>query len=306
MTVVQWVTPVVLSVIEITIEELIGKLIFYKTSIRNKEIDPIQKIFGCITDKYKTGENISSNCLFEFRNGLNMPNISTLFKISNIDISGGTISNRSALKATELNLSWFLIKLYGHSSKNELNKHFLYPFGNSKSISVLSTKVNRQIYDRIKLEEFKNKYPITPFTKKPELNDEFEVESYDDVEFIRKISNYILRNAKYTWEILIKEMSMHIPVIIKNIEKKIQEKTSQIEKISIERKEERSNYGKTKIKHKNNELASQSKQIEKQIEIEKLEIEELKNNLIYFKSILSDKKSWSHWSLGPWFASENT
>lgn len=80
MTVVQWGTPVVLSVIEITIEELIGKLIFDKTSIRNKEIDPIQKIFGCITDKYKTGENISSNCLFEFRNGLNMPNISTLFK----------------------------------------------------------------------------------------------------------------------------------------------------------------------------------------------------------------------------------
>jgi hypothetical protein len=295
MRIVQLGTPLVLLVIEITIEELIGKLIFDKRNIRSKEIDPIQNIFGCFTDKDKTGVNIASNCLFEFRNGLNMPNISTLFKISNIDISGGTISNRSALKATELNLSWFLIKLYAKSSKNELNKHFLYPFGNSKSISVLSTKVNRKIYDNIKFEEFKEKYTI-PFTKKPEL-DEFEIESYDDEEFKQKITNYILRNANYTWEILIKEMSMHIPVIIKNIEKKIQEKTSHIEKISIERKEGRSNYGKTKIKYKNNELASQSKQIEKQIEIEKLEIEELKNKLNDFKSILSDKKSWSKWDL---------
>ena len=94
-------------------------------------------------------------------------------------------------------------------------------------------------------------------------------------------------------------MSMHIPVIIKNIEKKIQEKTSQIEKISIERKEERSNYGKTKIKHKNNELASQSKQIEKQIEIEKLEIEELKNNLIYLNQYYQIKRVdlIGHWDL---------
>jgi len=31
---------------------------------------------------------------------LNMSNTATLFKISNIDISGGNISNRSALKST--------------------------------------------------------------------------------------------------------------------------------------------------------------------------------------------------------------
>jgi hypothetical protein len=76
-------------------------------------------------------------------------------------------------------------------------------------------------------------------------------------------------------------MSTYIPVIIKNVEEKIKEKTSQIENISIETKKEgSSNYGKTKIKQKNNELASQSKKIE----IEKLEIEKLKNELNNFKS----------------------
>ena len=62
-------------------------------------------------------------------------------------------------------------------------------------------------------------------------------------------------------------MSTYIPVIIKNLEEEINEKTSQIENISIEpNKEGSSKYGKTKIKHKNKELASQSKKIE----IEKL------------------------------------
>jgi hypothetical protein len=48
-------------------------------------------IFGAFQDKLKDAESISSNCLFEFRNVLNMSNIATLIKISNIDISGGNI-----------------------------------------------------------------------------------------------------------------------------------------------------------------------------------------------------------------------
>ena len=101
--VIQRGTPPTFIILEITIEELIGKLIFEKTSTNYN--DPIQKIFGSINDNFKKTENLSSNCLFEFRNGLNMSNIATLFKISNIDISGGIISNRSALKSTQLNLS---------------------------------------------------------------------------------------------------------------------------------------------------------------------------------------------------------
>jgi hypothetical protein len=284
-------TPPVLIVLEITIEELIGKLIFDKTSIESKSKDPIQNIFGSINDKLKNAENISSNCLFEFRNGLNMSNIATLFKISNIDISGGIISNRSALQSTQLNLSWFLIKLYEGVSKDWLNMNLIYPFIKSTSNLVLSTKVNKKIYDNIKIEEFKRTYTIK---YEPNLRGQLTIAYDKDAEFLSKINTYIQCNAKYTWDILIKEMSTYIPVIIKNVEEKIKEKTSQIENISIETKKEgSSNYGKTKIKQKNNELASQSKKIE----IEKLEIEKLKNELNNFKSWQSDKNRWHSYDL---------
>jgi len=72
-----------------------------------------------------------------------MTNIATFFKLSNIDISGGNISNRSALKSTQFNLSWFLIKLYEGVSKDWLNMNFIYPFTNNTSNLVLSTKVNK-------------------------------------------------------------------------------------------------------------------------------------------------------------------
>ena len=65
----------------------------------------MHQIFGGFQDKTKDAESISSNCLFEFRNGLNMSNIATLFKISNIEISGGNSTNRAALKSTQFNLS---------------------------------------------------------------------------------------------------------------------------------------------------------------------------------------------------------
>lgn len=273
----KWGTPVVLIEIEITIEKLIGKLIFDKTSLENRIIDPIQNIFGSILDTYKTAENISSNCLFEFRNGLNMANIATLFKISNIDISGGTISNRSALKSTQFNLSWFLIKLYKYANKNWINTNIIYPFKNSTSKSILSTKVNKKIYDNIKIDEFKNTYPIKIEPELTDFSDEELVMFDNDTEFMRKITTYIQRNAKYTWDILITEMSKYIPLIIINLEKKIQEKTNEIENIS----------------KKNNKIVSQSKQIE----LTKSDIEELKKKLDYFKSIQSQKDKWQSYDL---------
>jgi hypothetical protein len=89
-------------VVELTIEHLIGHLIFNKTSPKD---EIMHQIFGAFQDDNKDAESISSNCLFEFRNGLNMGNIATLFKLSNIDISGGNVSNRGALKSTQFNLS---------------------------------------------------------------------------------------------------------------------------------------------------------------------------------------------------------
>jgi hypothetical protein len=124
-----------------------------------------------------------------------MSNIATLFKISNIDISGGIISNRSALQSTLLNLSWFLIKLYEHMSKDWLNMNLIYPFIKSISNLVLSTKVNKKIYDEIKHEEFKRTYPIK-YT--PDLRGALTFASENDFEFLRKINDYLLRNAKYT------------------------------------------------------------------------------------------------------------
>ena len=60
---------------------LLGQFIYDKTS-QNSSISLMLKIFGTFQDKRKDAQSISSNCLFEFRNGLNMSNIATLFKIS--------------------------------------------------------------------------------------------------------------------------------------------------------------------------------------------------------------------------------
>ena len=209
-----------------------------------------------------------------------MSNIATLFKISNIDISGGIISNRSALQSTQLNLSWFLIKLYEQANKEWLNMNLIYPFIKSSSNLVLSTKVNKKVYDQIKHEEFKNTYP---FNYTPDSRGDLTIMSDNDLEFQRKINNYMECNAKYTWDILIKEMNKHLPVLIKNMEEKIQENTSYIEKISNE----------IKIKQKKNKFASQSKEIEK----EKLEIENLKDDLNHFKEWQSNKDNWHFYHL---------
>jgi len=56
-------TPNIL-VIEITIERLIGHLIFDKTSKKSIREELIHIIFGPFQDKLKNVESLSSNCLF--------------------------------------------------------------------------------------------------------------------------------------------------------------------------------------------------------------------------------------------------
>ena len=73
--VIKYGMPTTLIVLEITTEALIGKLIFDKTSIEGQFNNPIQNIFGSFNDKSKNANYKASNCLFEFRNGLNMSNI---------------------------------------------------------------------------------------------------------------------------------------------------------------------------------------------------------------------------------------
>jgi hypothetical protein len=116
-----------------------------------------------------------------------MSNISTLFKISNIDISGGNISDRSALKSTQLNLSWFLIKLSDGKGKDWLNMNIIYPFTKTTSNLVLSTKVNNKLYDQLNLEKFKTDYPYS-FGQQTKI-------LFEDQTFIAKLNTYIHNNA---------------------------------------------------------------------------------------------------------------
>jgi hypothetical protein len=195
-------------------------LIFNKTSEKD---EVIHKIFGAFQDKTKDTENIASNCLFEFRNGLNMANISTLFKISNIDISGGNISNHSALKSTQFNLSWFLINLYNSKNKEWLNYNIIYPFTNTTSNSVLSFKVNDRLYDELDNQKSIEKYPHKFVGS--------ALQSYspkDDSFFFSSWGNYIRNNAEYTKKILISQMLKQTPIVIQNIQKDISELTSQV------------------------------------------------------------------------------
>ena len=71
----------------------------------------------------------------------------------------------------------------------------IYPFLKSTSNLVLSTKVNKKIYDNIKTAEFKRTYPIK---YQPNLRGDLTISSDNDLEFLRKINNYIQYNAKYT------------------------------------------------------------------------------------------------------------
>lgn len=59
---IAWITPNV-AVLEVTMQTLIGNLIFDKTSQKRK-IETMHQIFGNFHDKIKDAESISSNCLF--------------------------------------------------------------------------------------------------------------------------------------------------------------------------------------------------------------------------------------------------
>lgn len=268
-----------ITVIEITIESLIGHLIFDKTSHRS---ELMHQIFGAFNDRTKDAENIASNCLFEFRNGLNMANITTLFKISNIDISGGNISNRGALKSTQFNLSWFLINLYNSKNKEWLNYNIIYPFTNTTSNSVLSFKVNDRLYDELDNQKSIEKFPYKFVGSASQSN------SPKDESFFSSWGNYIRNNAEYTKKILISQMVNQTPIVIQNIQKDISELTSQV-KESIKSgmiEEETSKYSIKKYRKQKEELESK-----------KIRIESLKNELNKINKWFSAKDSWNKYDL---------
>jgi hypothetical protein len=274
-----------LFLIEITLDELIGNLIFDKTSHDSTQ-KLMPQIFGTFQAKFKDPESISSNCLFEFRNGLNMSNIATIFKLSNIDIGGGNISNRSALKSTQFNLSWFLIKLYGSKSKDWLSKNIIFPFTNNTSKFVLSTKVNKNLYDRIDFDRFKSAYPIN---YKPNSLGVLTVTSDEDYEFLSEINSYVENNAQYARDVFITEMRTQIPKTIKNIETKIKELNSQYGNITLETiKKGTSQNGKNKLKQQNNE---------NELATKKIDIEKLTYSLNCIKSWHSKEDNWHLYEL---------
>ena len=73
--------------------------------------------------------------------------------------------------------------------------NFLYPFTDNTSNLVLSTKVNKKLYDLIDIEKFKRTYPIK---YKPNLLGELTITSNNDEKFLISINEYIQYNAKYT------------------------------------------------------------------------------------------------------------
>jgi hypothetical protein len=87
--------------------------------------------------------------------------------------------------------------------------------------------------------------------------------------FLYSLYNYINYNAKYTRDNFIKELCTYIPQRIKNVEKEINELTSQVENLSIRKiTEGSSKYAQKQYRKHKKELASK-----------KIEIENLKNKL---------------------------
>jgi len=68
------------------------------------------------------------------------------------------------------------------------------------------------MYDLIDIENFKRTYPIK---YKPKLLGELTITSNKDQKILISIIEYIQYNAKYTWDILIKEMCTNIPKQLK-------------------------------------------------------------------------------------------
>lgn len=187
-----------------------------------------------------------------------MANIPTLFKISNIDISGGNISNRGALKSTQFNLSWFLINLYNSKNKEWLNYNIIYPFTNTTSNSVLSFKVNDRLYDELDNQKSIEKYPHKF------VGSASQSYSPKDESFFSSWGNYIRNNAEYTKKILISQMLKQTPIVIQNIQKDISELTSQVEE-SIKSgmiEEGTSKYSIKKYRKQKEELESKKIRIE--------------------------------------------
>ena len=73
--------------------------------------------------------------------------------------------------------------------------NFIYPFTNNTSNLVLSTKVNKILYDLIKLDKFKRAYLIK---YKPNTLEELTRTPHTDEKNLLSINSYIQYNAKYT------------------------------------------------------------------------------------------------------------
>lgn len=93
-------------------------------------------IFGMPNSKnIKDKEAVYRNTLFEFT-GITWNNIVLLFKLYNIDISGGTITKRHTVTSQQFDFISYISRLY--SDKYELDKVLYFSYSNSKLL--LSTK----------------------------------------------------------------------------------------------------------------------------------------------------------------------
>ena len=93
-----------LKVLVITLENLIGMLLYNKSPI-------LKEIFGQINEG-KDLTTVYNNCLFEFRNEMFWSNIVLQFKLNGIDISGGSISRRHIMSTVNYELISHINKLY--------------------------------------------------------------------------------------------------------------------------------------------------------------------------------------------------
>lgn len=127
------------SYINININDVIS--LFNKNPI-NDTSELISLLFGSLYDTSKSKDKeMKNNIIFLFSN-INWSNVVLLFKLCNVDVSGGSITKRHCINTNEIILSNFLLYIFKDMEKI---KNIVY---NNYKNSLLSNKISLDYYKK--------------------------------------------------------------------------------------------------------------------------------------------------------------
>jgi hypothetical protein len=251
------------TILEITLDEFLGKLEYDK---ENKLSDMFNIIFGEQVIKQKEDRFYDGkyrNCLFEFKNKMNWSNIVLRFKLSGVDISGGSISKRHVMNTVNYDLITHINKLYNYNKKLILEN--IYNSNDEWSKLVLSSQFDYKYYRKL----YQN--IVINYNYSPDLL----ISLFDNYYKISEVEKYISENVKIIKDLLIYEIEKIIFNKIMTLEKFIESDKFSLSKLQ----------GKKKLNPIDPKI-----NLEQKISVQKKELE----NILAFKNDIEKIKIHGH------------